>query len=151
MNRYAWMLSCALAVTFALPAQAEPRFEKPEDAVAYRESAMHLMGAHFGGLTPMMRGRVPYDADHAKSEIELVRTLAKLPWKAFGEGTEGGHARPAVWEDSEKFRQAASNLQTSLEQLGAAAQSGDFDRVRAAYADTASSCKACHDSFRQRR
>lgn len=151
MNRYAILLSCALALPLTTAAQAQPQFEKPEDAIAYRQSALKLMGAHFGGLAPVMRGRTPYDAAEVQAEVELVRTLAKLPWKAFGEDAKGGNARPAVWEDSEKFRQAAGNLQTSLDQLGRAAASGDFDTVRAAYADTAATCKACHDSFRQRR
>ena len=151
MNRYTILLSCALALPFMAPAQAEVQFDKAEDAIAYRQSALKLMGAHFGGLAPVMRGRTSYDAAAVQAEIELVRTLSKLPWKAFGEGAKGGNARPELWENSDKFRQAADNLQTSLNRLGTAAAGSDFDTVRAAYADTAATCKACHDSFRQRR
>lgn len=151
MNRYALLFSCALALPLLAPVHAEVQFEKAEDAVAYRQSALKLMGAHFGGLAPTMRGRTPYDAAAVQAEIDLVRTISALPWKAFGENAKGGNARPAIWEDSEKFRQAAENLKSSMDRLGTAAAGGDFDTVRAAYADTAATCKACHDSFRQRR
>lgn len=147
----ALVLSCVTAVGCMSMAQAEPQFEKAEDAIKYRQSALALMGAHSGGLAPMMRGRVPFDAEHVKAEVGVLKSLAGLPWKGFGEGMQGGNARPAVWEDSAKFEAAARTLQENVDKLSQAAETGDFDRIRAAYADTGASCKACHDSFRQRR
>ncbi len=141
---------CALALPCTI-AVAQPVFEKPDDAIAYRQSALKLLGAHFSGLAPMMRGRVPFNAEQAQQEIAVLRSLSALPWKAFGEGTEGGNARPAVWQDSAKFQQAAKDLEASMGRLVQVSGSGDFDSIRAAYGDVANSCKACHDSFRQRR
>ena len=49
-----------LAVLAALPAAAQ--FQKPEDAVKYRQSAMFVMANHFGRIGAMVAGRAPYDA-----------------------------------------------------------------------------------------
>lgn len=148
--RAAWLFAAAM-VMFTGAAQAEPQFDKPEDAIAYRQSALKLMGAHSGGLAQIMRGRAPFDAQHVKSEVAILQTLAALPWKAFGEGTEGGNARPSVWQDSDTFKKAAQTMQQNVARLREAATTEDLGKIRAAYADTAASCKACHDSFRQRR
>jgi len=145
------LLSCAAMLGVAAGASAQPQFEKAEDAIKYRQSALALMGAHSGGLAPIMRGRVPFDAEQVKAEVAILESLAGLPWKAFGEGTEGGNAKPEVWKDSAEFQQAAKTLQENVAKLADAADTGDFDKIRAAYADTGASCKACHDSFRQRR
>ncbi len=145
------LLSCALGLGLFTGALAQPQFEKPEDAIKYRQSALALMGAHSGGLAPVMRGRVPFDAEQVKAEVAILKSLSSLPWKAFGEGTQGGNSLPKVWEDSAKFQEAAKTMQDNVDKLSAAADTGDFDKIRAAYADTGASCKACHDSFRQRR
>lgn len=144
------LLACAAALPLSA-IQAQPQFDKPEDAIKYRQSAFALMGAHSGGLAPIMRGRAPFDAEHVKAEVAILQSLSGLPWKAFGEGTQGGGARAEIWEDSAKFEAAARKLEENVGKLVAAADSGDFDKVRAAYGETGASCKACHDSFRQRR
>jgi len=151
MTRFAKALACFALALPCTAALAQPQFEKPEDAIAYRQSALKLLGAHFGGLAPMMRGRVPFNAELAQQEIAVLRTLSALPWKGFGEGTEGGNARPEVWKDSAKFQQAAKDLEASMGRLVQVSGSADFDSIRAAYSDVANSCKACHDSYRQRR
>ncbi len=137
--------------TFNGAVQAEPKFENASDAVAYRQAALKLMGAHSASLAEVMRGRVEFDAEHVRAEIHTLRTLAELPWKAFKPGMEGGNARKEVWEQSEKFKAAADALLQKLDHLEKEAESNDLARIRAAYSDAAASCKACHDNFRQRR
>lgn len=132
-------------------AGAQPQFKDAEEAIKFRQSAFSLMGAYSGGLAAVVRGNVPYNAEQVKADVAVFQVLAQLPWQAFGPGTEGGNARPAVWQDKEKFTQAASNLESSMKELSAAADSGDLGRLRSAFGNTANSCRACHDDFRQRR
>lgn len=145
-------LACSLATPLVASAQENVTpFEKAEDAIKYRQSALTLTGSYFGRMAPVMRGRAPYDAEAIKADVAVLKTLSALPWQGFGPGTEGGNARPEVWSDNANFQQAAKNYQDSVTQLVAAADSGDFDRVRAAYGETANTCQACHKAFRQRR
>lgn len=137
-------LACALWVS-----SAQAQFAKPEDAVKYRQSALQLIASHFGRMQPVMKGQVPYDAAAIKANVELLKTLSVLPWAGFVEGSQAGtSAKPEVWSDAAGFKAAQSKFEGAVDKLAVAANSGDLDRVRAAFGDVGASCKACHDSYR---
>ena len=127
------------------------QFAKPADAIDYRQSALTLMGSHFGRMQPVVKGQAPYDAAQIKANVQLLNTLAELPWAGFGPGTEGGNARPEVWTDAAGFQQKRDRLKENLAKLTVAADSGDLDKLRAAFGDVGASCKACHDSYRKKK
>ena len=84
----------ALAVAIAtLSAPAFAQFQKPEDAVKYRKAAFTVTAAHFSRIGAMANGRVPFDAKVAAENAALVETMSKLPWDAFGPGTDKGDTR----------------------------------------------------------
>jgi cytochrome c556 len=143
------IMSAALAFTLALPAQAQ--FAKPEDAIKYRKASLTVMAAHFGRLGAMANGRVPYDAKAAAENAEVVSALAKLPWAAFGEGTDKGdtRAKPEIWKESAKFKEASDKMVAEVGKLNTAAKAGNLDALKAAFGPAAASCKACHDNFRK--
>ena len=143
-------LSCALAaLACAMPAQAQ--FAKPEDAIKYRKAGLTLMAAHFGRLGAMAQGRVPFDAKVAAENADVLATVAKLPWAAFGEGTDKGEtrAKPEIWKEAAKFKEAADKNQAEIAKLVAAAKTGNLDNLKAAFGSAAPTCKACHDNFRK--
>jgi len=142
-------MSAALALTMAAPAQAQ--FAKPEDAIKYRKASFTVMAAHFGRLGAMANGRVPYDAKAAAENAEVVSALAKLPWTAFGDGTDKGEtrAKPEIWKESAKFKEASDKMVAEMGKLNTAAKAGNLDALKAAFGPAAASCKACHDNFRK--
>ncbi|MCK9512001.1 MAG: cytochrome c [Pigmentiphaga sp.] len=140
----------ALALT-QTPAMAEAPFPDAAAAVEYRQGVLKQMGEHSQSLAEVARGRAPYDPEQVKADVAEFRALAAKPWQAFHPGTEGGNARPEVWREPQKFADAAQLLQTRMAELEAAADTGELARVREAFGHTANSCRACHDSFRQRR
>lgn len=129
---------------------AAAQFAKPEDALKYRKASFTVMGTHFGRLGAMAQGRVPFDAKMAADNAEIVADMAKLPWAAFGEGTDGGDtkAKPEIWKQGAKFKEASDKLQAESVKLAAAAKTGKEDAFKAAFAATAGTCKNCHDDFR---
>lgn len=137
------------ALACALPAQAQ--FAKPEDAIKYRKAGFTLMAAHFGRLGAMAQGRVPFDAKAAAENADVLATVAKLPWAAFGEGTDKGEtrAKPEIWKEAAKFKEAADKNQAEIAKLVAAAKTGNLDNLKAAFGSAAPTCKACHDNFRK--
>ncbi|MFY9514459.1 MAG: cytochrome c [Rubrivivax sp.] len=133
----------------ALPAAAQ--FQKPEDAIKYRQSALTLIANHFGRIGAMAQGRVPFDAKVAADNAALVADLAKLPWTAFGDGTDKGlpnRAKPEIWKESAKFKAANEKMVAEVGKLEAAAKGGNLDAIKAAVGAVGGSCKACHDDFR---
>jgi len=138
----------AMTAFTAMPANAQ--FAKAEDAIKYRESAMALLGFHFGAMGPVAKKEVPFDAERIQANMEVVQTLAALPWPAFeDEAYEGGNEMPELWLDPDGFQEKREAFEQNLEKLVKATDAGDFDAFRVAYGNTGQSCKSCHDSYRQ--
>jgi len=135
----------------SVPALAQ--FAKPEDAIKYRQSALSVMGTHFGRLAAMAQGKIPYDAKAAADNAAVVEFMSKLPWAAFGEGTDQGgntKAKPEIWSDNAKFKDAAEKMQAEVVKLSAAAKTGKLDDLKTAVGATGGTCKNCHDNFRSK-
>ena len=102
----------------------------------------------------MAAGRVPFDAKVAAENAALANDLAKLPFTAFGEGTDKGlpnRAKPEIWKDAAKFKAASEKMVVEVGKLEAAAKAGNLDAIKAAMGAVGGSCKACHDDFRAER
>lgn len=140
-----------MLLAVALPAAAQ--FQKPEDAVDYRQSAFTVMGAHFGRVGAVVQGRVPYDAAATLANVEVVALMSRLPYQGFVDGTAGtarGGASPKIWTERARFDAAASKMQEEVGKLLVAARSNNLDNVKAAFGPAAQACKACHDDYRVR-
>jgi cytochrome c556 len=142
------VLACSTLLA-AVPASAQ--FQKPEDAIKYRQATFTVMASHFGRLGAMVQGKVPFDAKVAQENADLVATLSLLPFKAFGPNTDLGEtdAKPEVWSQADKFQAAGKTLQENAAKLNAAAKTGDLAQIKAAFGATGKSCKACHDNYRK--
>ncbi len=139
----------AAALSAALPAAAQ--FAKAEDAVKYRKAAFTLLGNHFGALGAMANGKAPYNAAVAAEAGDVIAVVSKLPWRAFGDGTDKGdtRAKPEIWKESAKFKDGGDKMQAEITKLAAAAKTGNLDNLKAAFGPAAQTCKACHDNFRK--
>lgn len=143
----------AAAVLIALSAPASAQFAKPEDAIHYRQGALTVMGTHFGRLGEMVKGKVPFDAKAAQDNAAIVAEMARLPWAAFGPGTnKGGNtkAKPAIWTENAKFKEGSDKLIAETDKLVAASKTGNLDALKTSFAATADTCKSCHDSFKNK-
>lgn len=152
MNPIKAVASLALAagaIVLSLPAAAQ--FAKPEDAIKYRQSALSVMGTHFGRVAGMANGKIPFDAKLAAENATIAESMSKLPWAGFGEGTDKGNtkAKPEIWTDNAKFKEAGDKMQAEMVKLAAAARTGNLDAIKTAVGATGGTCKACHDAFRK--
>lgn len=145
-------LKCALAVVAMCSAGAVQAQQKPEDIIKYRQSALFLLGQHFGPIAAMAQGKMPYDKNAAASHAALAETLASLPWDRFAPGTDKGNtkAKPEVWTNQADFKAKADKMQEEVAKLAQVAKTGDFDALKAQVGATGKSCKACHDEYRNK-
>lgn len=139
----------AAVVASSVPAMAQ--FQKPEDAAKYRQGSFTVMAAHFGRLGAMASGKAPYDAKLAQDNAAIVEFMSKLPWAGFTADSQSvkSKAKPEVWMDKAKFDQGAEKMMTEVAKLNVAAKAGNLDALKAAFGETAKTCKACHDAFRE--
>jgi len=149
MKILASLAAAGVALTLSFTAAAQ--FKSPEEAVKFRKDTLSEMNKNFRPLGAMANGRAPFDAKLAQEHASAVEELSKKPWVAFTPNTEGvggTKARPDIWMDNAKFKQASETLMAETTKLSAAAKTGNLDQVKAAVNNTAASCKACHDNFR---
>ena len=151
MKAFACIAAAATLLALAAPASAQ--FAKPEDAVKYRQSALSVMGTHFGRLGAMVNGKVPFDAKVAADNADVVAEMAKLPWAGFGPGTDKdsrSKAMAEVWTEQGKFKASSDKLVAESTKLAAAAKTGNLEALKTSFAATADTCKSCHDAFRNK-
>jgi cytochrome c556 len=150
MKVFACIATAATLLATAVPASAQ--FAKAEDAIKYRQSALFVMGQHFGRVGAMASGRAPFDAKIAAENAAIVEDMAKLPWAGFAPGTDKGNtkAKPGIWTEQAKFKEASDKLVAESIKLSAAAKTGNLDALKTSFAATADTCKACHDAYRNR-
>lgn len=149
MKKLATLILASAAATLSVPAMAQ--FAKAEDAIKYRQNALFVMQQNFARVAAMAAGRAPFDAKVAAESAEVAAFVSKLPWAAFGDGTDKGAATKAkaeIWSDKAKFNDYAEKLQAEMSKLNAAAKTGNLDSIKAAVSATSGSCKTCHDAFR---
>jgi Cytochrome c556 len=151
MKKFAPKLAlAAAALALAIPASAQ--FAKPEDAVKYRQSALYVMGQHFGRIGAMVNGRAPYDPKAALASAEVVAFVSHLPWAGFTPDSDmiSPKAKPEIWKEPAKFQAAHERLTGDTAKLLAAAKTNDIANLKAAFGPAAQSCKSCHDAFRNK-
>jgi cytochrome c556 len=138
------------AAAFSIASPASAQFAKPEDAVKYRQSVMFVMSQHFGRIGAMANGRVPYDAKVAVDNAETVAEMAKLPWPGFAANTDklSQKAKSEIFSEQAKFKDHGDKLQAESVKLVAAAKTNNLDNLKAQFGNTAGTCKACHDNYR---
>jgi cytochrome c556 len=138
------------AAGFAIGSPAFAQFAKPEDAVKYRQSVMFVMAQHFGRVGAMANGRVPFDGKAATDNAEIVAEMARLPWPAFTPNTDkmSQKAKSEIFSEQAKFKDHGDTLPAETVKLVAAAKTNNLDNLKAQFGNTAATCKACHDNYR---
>jgi cytochrome c556 len=149
MKRFALAALATVATLTSLSASAQ--FAKPEDAIKYRKAAFTVMANHFGRVGAMANDKAPWDAKAAADSMVIVMDLHKLPFTAFGDGTDKGgdtKALPEVWSKKAGFDTARDKMYTEMGKLNDAVKTGSLDNVKKAFGPTGGACKGCHDDFR---
>ncbi|MFZ0243056.1 MAG: cytochrome c [Desulfobacterales bacterium] len=151
MKRMEKML-IVLALTAGVAATAAAQFEKPEDAIGYRQAVMVVIGQHFGRMAAVVKGQSPYDQAAFEENAAIVNTLGSLPWEAFMfPGTDKGKTdlKPVAFKEKDRFMQDAKKMEAEVAKLAEIAKTGDLNAIKAQFGEAGKSCKSCHDTFRK--
>jgi cytochrome c556 len=139
-----------LAAATVLGAGAALAALDADTAIKYRKGVFQTVGGHFGGIIAGTKS--PELAGDMLAHAEALAAAAKMPWKAFGPGTDKGSekttAGPAIWSDAAGFKAAAGNLETATAGLLAAVKTKDMAKIGAGIQATGLACKNCHEKYR---
>ena len=117
-----------------------------EGAMDYRHHTMEAIGGHTSAFFDILQGKVAH-SEHLALHANALAELAVITDTLFPEGSAGGDALPAIWENPEdfamrvaEFEEAAAGLRDTIAEdgsIGPAAQA------------LGQACKGCHDSYRE--
>lgn len=134
---------------------------KPEDAIRARQSIMRVIVLNFGPVAGMAQGKIAFNKDvFATNALRLESVWAMNVARFFPAGSdkpvEGSkiaeftRAKPEIWSQSDKFKQAQQTMTEAVGKLAAAAKSGDEGAMKSAAGGVGKACKGCHDDFRSK-
>ena len=124
---------------------AAPAFAD-EGAMDYRHHTMEAIGGHTAAFFDILQQKVPHQghlALHANGIAELSTIVGTL----FPEGSGGGHALPAIWENPEDFATRVADLEAAAAGLRDTIAAGE--PVMPAAQALGGACKGCHDNYRE--
>ncbi len=132
-------------------ADASAAAEAPADAMSPQDERHELMekvkedGAQVVG--PMLQSKTDFDAEAAMAALNVWADAGQKFGDLFPEGSEGGEAAPAIWEDREGFNAALKEWQDATA-AAIAANPQTLDDAKAAIGPVFNTCKNCHDTYR---
>jgi cytochrome c556 len=149
-----WTKCVVLSIVAAMVCGvALAQFTKPEEAIDYRQSAMVLIGQHFGRMAAMVKGERPYNKAEFAHNAAVVQMVSELPWDAFmmaGSAKGETKMKAAALTEKDKFMADAEKLETETRKLAEAADAGDLNAIKAQFNEVANACKLCHTSYRNK-
>jgi cytochrome c556 len=148
MNRRV-ALSGFLALGLAAGAAAQM---KPDAVIAYRRSAMTLIGWNFGPMGAMVKGKIPFEAKEFAKHAERIALLAPQVLEGFAKGSDKGaetDAKAEIWTHFDDFQSKLNDLINESKALSDVARAGDEGRMKDQFKKLGGACKACHDKYKQ--
>ena len=110
----------------------------------YRHHNMEAIGGHMEAVVDILKQKVPHQA-HMALHANAIADLAGIADTLFVEGSQGGGALPAIWEQPEAFAERLQAFQDAAAGFRQAAKAGGD--IGAAVQALGQACKGCHDDF----
>jgi len=132
-------LACALAAATLALADDDPGHERHELMEGVRDAAKPV-GA-------MLKGEADYDQATVMTSLETFASAADQLDGLFPDGSEGGEAAPAIWEDRAGFEAAIVEWQDATA-AAIAANPASLGDAKPVLGPVFGACKNCHDNYR---
>mgnify|MGYP001820765513 CR=1 FL=1 len=136
--RFATAVATLLVSATAFTAD-DPQHERHELMEGVRDAAK-VLGA-------MLKGEREYENAAAMESLQVWRSAAAEFGGLFPEGSQGGEAAPAIWEDREGFDAALVAWAEAVD-AAIAANPSTLDEGKPVIGAAFNKCKNCHDTYR---
>lgn len=123
----------------------------PDRAIGYRQDVFGLIGWNFGALGDMVREKRAWDAAEFTRRAARVAQLSQMTDEGFPPGSDKGattDAKAEIWTNRADFDAKMDDFRREAAALATAAQGGDQAAIKAQFAKTGGTCKACHDEYK---
>jgi len=156
MGRFKLALACALGLGMAATAASvATAADDAKSAIEARKDGMKTIGKNNKAIGDTIKGEASLSPAQLAEAANAINAAAKeitVKFKPeFHTGNAGDvktTAKPEIWQQWDKFAEAAKALEDTSAKLAIVAAAGDMEATRAAFADNAKNCGACHRAFR---
>jgi cytochrome c556 len=141
-NRFAArrMLPCLFILTLSAACTAKSPASQREELMEGVRDAAKPVGA-------MLKGEKEFDADRLQASLAVFAEAAGKLGSLVPEGSLGGEASPAIWDDPDGFAAAIKKWQdTTAAAIAASPQS--LEAAGPVMKPVMANCKNCHESYR---
>jgi len=145
------VVSAVLITAVAAAAHAQGQPSKAEQALKYRKAVYQAIAWNFGPMSAMAQGKVPYEAKEFEMRAQRVAALAPMLSESYSPDTQsvtGSKAKAELWSNRADFDAKMKSLVDRSATLASVSKGGDFEKSKAAFLDTANTCKSCHDKYK---
>ena len=126
-------------------------------AIKARQGDMQLRSFNAGPLFAMAKGDLEYDAELANTLANNLKLLLEMDMgRAWPQGSHNENypgkttALPKIWETYPEISENGKKYAKAVNDLAAVAGNG-LAEIRRTVSPLGKSCKACHDSFREKK
>jgi len=133
------LFTVALALTATVGASEDIAKERSEMMKDVR-NATKPVGA-------MLRGDADFDPVQLQASLAVYADAGSRLGNLVPDGSQGGEAAPAIWEDPEGFKAAIEQWQDATT-AAMVADPQDLETAKPIVGAVLKNCKGCHDSYR---
>lgn len=148
------LVSCGLVGVLSFSILTGCNGLDPDSPEAKRQKIFQQMLRNSEDIGGMLRGRIGWDEQRLRNDIQNLQTLANQPWPYFSDANsplqKKSRAKPDIWTDAEGYRQAIAAFQQAVDALETSAQQTPLapDHLIPAAEALETSCKNCHQQYR---
>jgi len=149
------LISLAIAATLSTPfafAQEASSEKQAATAVQFRQAVLQLVRSNMGPLGGMAKGQIDFDADLMSKNAMRIEQLALMMDDYFALDTRKFKletaAADAIWEEMDDFQSKSKAMVDAAANLQKIALAKDEANYRKAIGALGTSCKSCHDKYK---
>jgi cytochrome c556 len=152
------LLTAGIALTLAVAAMPDASSAQDKKAVEARQKLMKGMSSDMKAVAAFVKNGKGSAADAEQHLMMVASASEKIPG-LFPKGTDLDKlglkvtgAKPAIWEERDKFEKAAEHLGSEARKFAAVVKAGDKGAMTKMLGSFGKgTCGACHSSFRTKR
>ena len=124
--------------------------QNDEAFIEYRQKVMQSISANMGATGDILKNKLPQHSNIAHHAYQM-QSASQLIASAFQKQLTAGKtdAKSDIWQDWNKFVEAAKELEAASGKLATVAQADDMDAIAAQVKEVSKACGGCHKPFRK--
>lgn len=152
MNRHLIKTFLGTALVLGASSAMAQEGEALTKQIDYRQAVMEVFSWNLSAMGDTVKGEVPYDKASFERHAQDLASATRLDvLKGFPDDSvsDDSDAKDEIWLQWNEFADKFRALQDEAAKLAEVSASGDIEKIKGQFKETAGTCKACHKAFKK--